>query len=233
MGRVQFLSSPTGPPPEPARRAGGTSRRGLSLFRAGPAVLPPRRQCRLGWRRRQGRVRHWVRGGGGAPAAPSAACVEGGGGGGGRARSMSATVLVALGGDRRRARGLSPRWRAAVQGRRDAAEYVRERRWGSPCLRGGGGRGGSCRAAGSTKAPASAGGEGGGSAPVLRPVRWPVQGAPCCPPTWRRSHILRAGGECQGGRLRVIPPPPLPGETRGVWSPHPPCGATPPPGPPD
>ena len=58
------MSSPTSPPPEPARRPGGTSRRGLSLFCAGPAVLPPRRQCRLGWRRRWRRARHWVSGGG-------------------------------------------------------------------------------------------------------------------------------------------------------------------------
>ena len=61
------MCSPTGPPPVPARRPGGTSRRGLGLFRAGPAVTPPRRQGGLGWRRCRGRVRHWVRGGGGPP----------------------------------------------------------------------------------------------------------------------------------------------------------------------
>ena len=34
----------------------------LGLFCAGPAVLPPWRRCGLGWRRRRGRGRHWVRG---------------------------------------------------------------------------------------------------------------------------------------------------------------------------
>ena len=56
------MSSPTSPPPESARQPGGTSQRGLGLFRACPAVLPPLRQCGLRWRRRRGRVRHGVRG---------------------------------------------------------------------------------------------------------------------------------------------------------------------------
>ena len=46
-----------------ARRPGETSRRGLDLFHASPAVLPPLlRQCGLGLWGRRGRVRLWVRG---------------------------------------------------------------------------------------------------------------------------------------------------------------------------
>ena len=95
---------------------------------------------------------------------------------------------------------------------------------------GGGGWGGSCRAAGSTKAPASAGGEGGvgpGAAP--RPAGR-FRGGPCCPPTWRRSHVLRAGGECQGGRLRAMPPPPAGWGDRGSVAPPPTVWCDTPPG---
>ena len=149
----------------------------------------------------------------------------GGGGGGWRARAQHVRRRPSGLGGRSPSRprwGPSPRWCAAAQGRRDAAEYVRERRGGSPCLGGGGGWGGSCRAAGSTKAPASAGGEGGvgpGAAP--RPAGR-HRGGLAAPPTWRRSHVLRAGGECQGGRSRAIaPPPPAGWGDRGFVAPPP------------
>ena len=196
------MSSPTGPPPVPARRPGGTSRRGLSLFRAGPAVLPPRRQCRLRWQRRWGRVRHWVRGGGGGALRRSR---PGGGGGGWRARSQHVRQRpVGLGGrsPSRPRWGPSPRWCAAAQGRRDAAGYVRERRWGSPCL----GGGGSCRAAGSTKAPASAGGEGGvgpGAAP--RPAGR-HRGGPAAPPLGGAPTSSAQAESARGAGLGLLPP---------------------------
>ena len=199
------MSCPTSPPPEPARRPGGTSRRGLSLFRAGPAVLPPRRQCRLRWRCRWGRVRHWVRGGG------EARCVARGLWGGGARRARAQHVLHRRGGLGGRS-SLRPRWRplprwyAAAQGRQDAAECVRERRWGSPCL-GEGGLGGACRAAGSTKAPASAGGERGvrpGAAP--RPAGR-HRGGPAAPPLGGAPTSSPQAESARGTGLGLLPPP--------------------------
>ena len=83
------MASPTSPPPMPAPRSGGTSRRALGLFRACPAVLAPLWQCGV-----------W--GGEGAkgasatrseelPPTASAAARQG------RVRSMGATNLVAVG----------------------------------------------------------------------------------------------------------------------------------------
>ena len=122
------MSSPTGRPPGPARWPGGTSRRGLSLFRTGPAVLPQRRQCGLGWRRRWGRVRHWVTGGGGP------FCRVARGLWGRRARAQHVHHRPGGLGRRPSSRprgGPPPRWCVAAQGRSNAAKNFWERRWGS------------------------------------------------------------------------------------------------------
>ena len=138
-------------------------------------------------------------------AAPPAAC--GGGGGGGRARSMSATVLVALGWGRRRARGGD---RRRGDARLLRAAEMRLKTCGSDA----GGRsagGGSCRIVGTSEAPAPAEGEGG-PAPVLCPpllagtsgtLLPPHPAAPPRPPRGRRE---------PGGSVSCCcAPPPPPG----------------------
>ena len=116
--RVQApVASPKSPPPVSARWPRGTSRRGLGLFRAGSAMLPPQRQRGLRWGRRRGRVRHWVRG----PPPPLAGSSAAWGGGGCAEHVRYSPGGLGLRPPPTPRGGLSPQQRAATQSRRDAA----------------------------------------------------------------------------------------------------------------
>ena len=152
--------------------------------------------------------------GGGGGAASLAAW---GGGGGGLAGARAACPppswwpwgggrRCAPGGDRRR--GGARLLRAAeMRPNTSGSDAGGRRAWGG----GGGGLGGVLPRRGLLQGPRLHGGRGGGSAPVPRPAPLAGTGGGLLPPpTWRRSHVLRAGGECQGGRSRAIAPPPPP-----------------------
>ena len=242
MGRVEFRRPcPPLQAPRLSLHSGQEGRaRELSLFRAGLAVLPPRRQCRLGWRRRWRRARHWVSGGGeGVPCRCAAHGPLGGrasahhvhhrpggfgGGGGGRRGARGGGGGLRRGGARLlRAAEMRPNTSGSDAGGCSAREG-----------RGSCWRGASCRCSGSAEAPAPAGGEWG-TVPVLRPP--PTgrdKGGPSGPPPLGGAPSSSPrGGSAGGVGIGLAPPPLVAGVIGGPRPPHPTPGATSPRGPPD
>ena len=146
--------------------------------------------------------------GGGGGAAPSAACAGGGGGGAGARVACPppscwpwgvVAVAPAVGTVAAVARGCSGPPRC---GRIRPGATL-----GVALPEGGGGWGGSCRAAGSTKAPASAGGEGGvgpGAAP--RPAGR-FRGGPAAPPLGGAPTSSAQAESARGAGFWLCPPP--------------------------